>query len=210
MQPEPYLTVSKKKEDNMGDVSGGAEPRCLSSRPVHSGRIVRLSVDTVQYPDGSTGELEMMRHPGAAAILPVVGSLDEVDPEVLLLRQYRYATGGYIYEVPAGLPAGPDEAWDDCARRELEEETGFRAGALRPLTRIYTTPGFCDEVIWLYVASELQPGETNLDDDEFMEVLRLRFSEVVDMVRRQEIVDCKSVATILYAHAFVIGRGAGS
>ena len=190
----------------MDDQAGDAGVGLLSSRLVHDGRIVHLSMDTVRFPDGSTGELEMIRHPGASAVLPVVGALDDPDPEVLLVRQYRYAAGGYVYEVPAGLPDGPDEPWDDCARRELEEETGYRAGELRRLTRIYTTPGFCDEVIRLYVASELTEGETNLDADEFMEVVRLPFAEVVDMVRRGDIVDCKSVATILYAYAFVLGR----
>jgi ADP-ribose pyrophosphatase len=110
-----------------------------------------------------------------------------------------------MYEVPAGLPDGPDEAWDACARRELEEETGHRAGTLEPLTEIFTTPGFTDEVIRLYVASELSIGESNLDADEFVEVLTFRFSEVLEMVRCGEIVDCKSVATILYAAQFVIG-----
>lgn len=180
----------------------------LSSRGVHDGRIVKLSVDTVRFPDGSTGELEMIRHPGAAAVLPVLGSLEEPDPEVILLRQYRYATGGYLYEVPAGLPRGPDEAWVACAHRELEEETGYRAATMIPLTRVYTTPGFTDEVIHLFVATDLTPGESNLDDDEFVEVERMRFSEVLDAVRDGRIVDGKSVATILYVSSFVLLPGA--
>jgi len=185
-------------------------PGCIATRSVHDGRIVKLSVDTVRFPDGSTGELEMIRHPGAAAILPVVGSLDEKDPEVLLLRQYRYATGGYLYEVPAGLPQGPDEAWEACARRELEEETGYRAETMTPLTRIYTTPGFTDEVIHLFVATGLEPGTSNLDEDEFLQVERHRFSRVLELVRAGELVDGKSLATVLYAAAFVIGRNGSS
>jgi ADP-ribose pyrophosphatase len=147
----------------------------------------------------------MVRHPGASAVLPVVGSLEDADPDVLLVRQYRYASGGYLYEVPAGMPDHPDEPWEACAARELEEETGHRAATLRPLTRIYTTPGFSDEVIRLYLAAELSEGETRRDDDEFMEVVRVPFSRAVEMVRRGEIVDCKSVATILYARCFVLG-----
>ncbi|MEQ9400684.1 MAG: NUDIX hydrolase [Longimicrobiales bacterium] len=189
----------------MNESIGGDEAARLSTRLVHHGRIVHLSLDTVRFPDGSKGELEMIRHPGASAVLPVLGSVTEADPEVLLLRQYRYAAGGYVYEVPAGLPDGPDEPWDDCARRELEEETGYRAGTLRRMTHIYTTPGFCDEIIRLYVASDLEQGETKLDADEFVELKRYRFSEAVEMVRTGIIVDCKSVATILYARAFVIG-----
>ena len=188
-------------------MSEGSRPGRLESRPVHDGRIVKLSVDTVRFPNGATGELEMIRHPGASAVLPVVGSIDEEDPEILLLRQYRYAAGGYIWEVPAGLPLGPDEPWEDCAARELEEETGRRSDRLVPLTRILTTPGFTDEVIRLFAADGLAEGSSNLDEDEFVEVRRLRFSEAVDMVRRGEIVDCKSVATILYAAAFVVGKG---
>lgn len=181
-------------------------PERLASRKVHEGRIVKLSIDTVRYPDGSTGELEMIRHPGASAVLPVVGSLEEEDPEVLLLRQYRYAAGGYIYEVPAGLPLAGGEPWEVCAARELEEETGMRGSRFVPLTRILTTPGFTDETIRLFVADGLHDGASNLDDDEFMEVLRLPFSRVVEMVRTGEIVDCKSVATILYAAMFVVGK----
>lgn len=182
-------------------------PERLATRRIHDGRIVKLSVDTVRFPDGSTGELEMIRHPGASAVLPVVGSLTETDPEVLLLRQYRYAAGGYIYEVPAGLPAHADEPWEVCAARELEEETGMRGVRLVPLTRILTTPGFTDETIRLFVAEGLEAGASKLDEDEFVEVLRLRFSEVVEMVRAGTIVDCKSVATILYAAMFVVGKG---
>lgn len=184
----------------------GIEPGRLDSRPVHRGRVVDLSIDTVRFPDGTVGDLEMIRHPGASAVLPVAGSPDEGDPEVLLLRQYRYAAGGELYEVPAGLPDGPDEDWDACARRELEEETGFRARRLRRLTRIHTTPGFTDEVIRLYVAWDLEPGETRLDEDEFVEVVRMRFSEAVDRVRDGRIVDAKSVATILYCAAFGLGE----
>jgi len=172
---------------------------------VHDGRIVKLSLDTVRYPDGSQGTLEMIRHPGASAVLPVVGSVDEPDPEILLIRQYRYATGGYIWEVPAGIPLGPDERADVCARRELEEETGHRAGELLPLTRIFTTPGFTDEVIQLFLASGLTDGERKLDDDEFVEVVRMPFSRAIEMVRDGEITDGKSVCTILYAATFLMG-----
>lgn len=184
---------------------GSTAPGRIGRREIHDGRILEISLDTVRFPDGSTGELEMVRHPGASAVLPVHGSLDDPDPEVLLVRQYRYATGGYIYEVPAGIPDDPNEAWEVCAARELEEETGYRAASLRPMTRIFTTPGFCDEVIHLFVAWDLEKGEVRLDDDEFVELVPVPFSEAVDMVRRGDIVDCKSVATILYAKAFVLG-----
>lgn len=180
----------------------------MRSKPVHDGRILRISIDTVRFPDGSVGELEMIRHPGASAVLPILGSVDEPDPEVVLIRQYRYATGGYLYEVPAGIPLEEGESWEACARRELEEETGYRAGNLRPLTAIYTTPGFTDEVIHLYVATDLTEGVAALDHDEFVEVVRRPFSEVLEMIRTGEIVDCKSLVTILFAARFVMGGGA--
>ena len=185
-------------------------PGRLARKPIHSGRIVELSLDTVRFPDGSTGELELIRHRGASAVLPLLDPPDSADPRVLLVRQYRYATGGFIYEVPAGMPDRPGEPWDECARRELEEETGMRAGTLQSMTRIWTTPGFTDEVIRLYVAWDLEEGQTELDSDEFVEVVRVPFSQAVEWVRDGTIEDCKSIATILYAAQFVIGGAPGA
>ena len=177
----------------------------IDRRPVHRGRVVDLSLDTVRFPDGSVGELEFIAHAGASCVLPVVGSLEDPDPEILLVRQYRYAAGGVIWEVPAGMPDRPGEPWEEVARRELEEETGWRAGTLVPLTRIFTTPGFTAEVIRLWVATNLEPGQRTLDHDEFMEVVRLPFAQALDMVRDGTITDAKSVATLLYAACFLLG-----
>jgi ADP-ribose pyrophosphatase len=188
----------------------GDGPGRIDRTPVHSGRIVELSVDTVRFPDGSTGQLELVRHRGASAVLPLLGTPADEDPDVLLVRQYRYAAGGFIYEVPAGMPDRDGEPWDDCARRELEEETGMRAGSLRPLTRIFTTPGFTDEVIRLYLAWDLEKGRRELDHDEFVEVVRVPFSQAVEWVRDGTIQDCKSITTILYAAQFVVGRSDGA
>jgi ADP-ribose pyrophosphatase len=190
----------------------GREPSAVgvglvTSEAVYRGRIVKLSLDTVNFPDGSQGQMEMIRHAGASAVLPIFGTLDDVDPDVVLVRQYRYATDGFIYEVPAGMPDREGEPWAECARRELEEETGLVSGRLVRLTQIYTTPGFTDEVIRLFVALELEEGSVCHDDDEFIEVKRMPFSEALQMVRDGRIVDCKSVATLLFAAQFVIGKG---
>ena len=191
--------------DGRGGPLSMPAPGRIESELVYDGRVVRLSVDTVRFPDGSEGQLEMIRHAGASAVLPFLGGLLDPDPDVILVRQYRYASDGYLYEVPAGLPAGPEESWEACAHRELEEETGMRAATMTPLTRIYTTPGFTDEVIRLFVATDLEAGELSRDPDEFMEVVRIAFSEVLEMVRDGRIVDAKSIATILYADRFLRG-----
>lgn len=185
--------------------AGPGEPGKLSSREVYAGRVVTLSVDTVRFPGGSTGELEMIRHPGAAAVLPLVGSPEDEDPEVVMIRQYRYAADGYIYEIPAGKPDRKGEDWEEVARRELEEETGMRAGRLQRLTMIHTTPGFTDEQIHLFLASELEEGAHARDEDEFMDVVRLPFSRVLEMIRDGEISDGKTICTVLYAAGFVLG-----
>lgn len=188
-----------------GSSVGPAGPGMVSTRPIHDGRIVHLSVDTVRFPDGSTGELEMIRHSGASAVLPVLSDPGGADPQVVLVRQYRYATGGWLYEVPAGRPEHPGEPWEEVARRELREEAGLEAGELRYLTAIYTAPGFTDERIRLYVATNLSAADTSYDVDEFMEPVRLPLSEALRMVQDGEITDAKTICTLLYAAGFVLG-----
>ncbi len=176
----------------------------LARRRIHTGRVVHLDVDTVQYPDGSTGEMEMLRHPGAAAVIPFASDPRGADPTVLLIRQYRYATGGALFEIPAGrLDAG--EAPEQCARRELKEEVGVTAGRLERLTTIWTTPGFTDERIHLYWAADLAAGAHAREPDEFIEVVPKPLSEVLGMVRSGEICDGKTVVAILYMAGFILG-----
>jgi ADP-ribose pyrophosphatase len=184
---------------------GEGEPGMVGSRHVFRGRTVELTVDTVRFPNGSTGELEMIRHPGAAAILPVLSGPGSADPTLVLIRQYRYAAGGYLYEVPAGKRDDPAHSWEDVARRELEEETGLVAGTLRYLGTIYTAPGFTDERIHLYVASDLTGGAVQHEADEFIEIVRLPLSRALEMVRDGEITDAKTMCTLLYAAGFVFG-----
>jgi ADP-ribose diphosphatase len=172
-----------------------------SSRRLYTGRIINLDLDTVQFPDGSTGELEMIRHPGASAVVPFVDSPAHPDPRVLLIRQFRHAADEFIWEIPAGrLDAG--ESPEQCAQRELEEETGMRAGRLERLTTIYTTPGFTDERIHLFLAAELTTGAPGREVDEFMEVVMLRWSEVGRMIRRGEIMDGKTLAGLMFVQCF--------
>ena len=175
----------------------------LDSRRVYTGRVVRLDVDTVRFPDGSTGQLELIRHPGAAAIVPCASEPPGADPTILLIRQFRYATGGQLWEIPAGtLDAGEDP--EACARRELMEETGVTAARLRRLTSIWTTPGFTNEVIHLYLATGLTTGEPSRERDEFIEVVPQPLSRVLALIREGEIRDAKTVVAILYMAAFVL------
>src|SRR2546422_10612153 len=135
----------------------------LATRRVYAGRAVRLDVDTVRFPDGSTGELELIRHPGAAAVVPCLTDPQGSDPTILMIKQYRYAAGGPLWEIPAGtLDSG--EAPEACARRELLEETGATAERLEPLSAILTTPGFTNEVIHLFMASGLGRSEEHTSE----------------------------------------------
>lgn len=181
------------------------QPGQVASRRVYSGRIVKLDVDTVRFPDGSTGEMEMFRHPGAAAVIPVLGG-DAADPQILLIRQYRYATEGMIWEIPAGR-LDPEEAPIDCAGRELLEETGARAGRIEPLTMIYPTPGFCDERIHLFAAYDLTVNEQDArrEADEFLTVTPHSLSTVLGMIRDGAISDAKTICCVLYFAGFRLG-----
>jgi len=189
------------------DEEGPGSPGRIGRTPVHRGRILQLSIDRVRFPDGSEGELEFARHAGASAVLAFMGPRDDPDPRVVLVRQYRYATGGELYEVPAGMPDYEGESWEAVARRELREETGYDAEELHYLTRIYTTPGFTDEVIRLYAAWNLTPGETARDEDEFMEVQVVPWPEALEMVRVGRITDTKSVTALLWGAAFLSPGG---
>jgi ADP-ribose pyrophosphatase len=174
-----------------------AENPLLERRSIFEGRVVNLSLDRVRLPNGRVCELEMIRHPGAAAVVP----LDE-QRRVLLVRQFRYAAGGWLLEVPAGkLDAG--EPPETCAAREVEEETGYRPRELSPMGWIWTTPGFTDERIWLYLARDLEPSRQELQTDEVLTVERLPLDEAVEMAATGEIRDGKSVCALLRARRFL-------
>jgi ADP-ribose pyrophosphatase len=182
------------------------KPGQLGSRQIHEGRVVDLSMDRVRFPDGSTGELELVRHSGASAVVPIIDDSDPADPEILLLRQFRYAAGGELYEIPAGRPDSDTEPWEVVARRELEEETGYRPGSLEYLTGIWTTPGFTDELIHLFLARDLEEGTVKTDADEFLSVVRMPLSRALELIDRGEITDAKSICGLTLA-ARRIARG---
>ena len=178
----------------------------LTSRRIHTGKVINLDVDQVRYPDGSTGELEIVRHPGAAAVVPIASDLGSADPTLLMIRQYRYATGGELWEIPAGRLAHPGEDPEACARRELQEEVGVVAGKVQRLTTVWTTPGFTDEAIHLFMAHDLTPTAHSREADEFIDVVPKALSEVLEMVGRGEVCDAKTVVGILYMAGYILGQ----
>jgi ADP-ribose pyrophosphatase len=173
-------------------------PGKVSSRRVHTGKIIKLDTDTVRFPDGSVGEMDMIRHPGASAIVPFLTDPTSNDPELLLIKQYRYAAEQYLYEIPAGrLDAGEDPA--HCAARELREETGCRAARIEFLSTIFTTPGFTDERIHLFMATGLERGATAHEADEFLTVEPMTLSRALQLIEEGEIKDAKTALGIMFA-----------
>lgn len=181
-----------------------SEHHRIATRRAYAGHLINVDLDTVRAPDGSTLELEMVRHPGAAAVVPLLSDPAGTDPQVLLIRQYRYAAGGPIWEVPAGvLESG--ETPEECARRELLEETGARAERMELLTTIFTTPGFTDERIHLFLATGITAGEPRPMSDEFLVVEGKPLSRVLEMIRDRDVVDGKSIIAVLYVAGFRLG-----
>ncbi|MEX2157159.1 MAG: NUDIX hydrolase [Gemmatimonadales bacterium] len=177
----------------------------LASKRIHTGKVITLDVDTVRFPDGSTGEMEMVRHPGAAAVVPFVSDPRGDDPTLLLIKQYRYAANGPLIEIPAGrLDQGEEPI--ACARRELLEEVGVTAGRVERLTTIWTTPGFTDERIHLFWAADLTTGTHAREPDEFIEVIPTPLSEALSLIRDGGICDAKTVVGILYIAGFILGH----
>ena len=157
------------------------------TKNIYTGRVITVNVDTVTLPNGLTVDLEIVRHPGAAAVVPL-----KDDGTVILIRQFRHAAGGFIYEIPAGK-LDPGEDPRVCAARELEEEIGYRAGQLDLHSSIFTAPGFTDEVIHIYKATRLTRGRQQLDRDEVLEVIEMPLVEAIRMIETGAIRDAKSI-----------------
>lgn len=164
-----------------------------SAKPVSQGFRVRVTRERVTLPNGTRLALDIVHHPGAAAVVPFVS-----DRDVLLIRQYRHAAGGMILEVPAGK-LDPGESPETCAARELAEEAGRKPGRLVRTGAIWTTPGFTDERITLFAAFDLAPVPPRPDDDELIEVMRVPLAEALRLVWSGELSDAKSALALVYA-----------
>jgi ADP-ribose pyrophosphatase len=165
----------------------------LGSREIYRGRTFNVDVDKGRLPGGQEVELELVHHRGAAAVVPVLD-----DGTVLLVKQYRYATGGWLIEIPAGKLDG-GESPETCARREAAEEVGYRPGKLEPLGWIWSSPGFADEKIWLFLATGLEEARQELEADEILSIERMPFQEAVEKAARGELHDAKSAVALLRA-----------
>ena len=160
---------------------------------IHRGRVYNLIRENVTLDNGVTTDMEFIEHPGATAIIPMFN-----DSRVLLLKQYRHSLGEYIWEIPAGT-LNPAEELIDCAKRELIEETGYSAEQWQKLGEITPLPGYSDERIHIYLATDLQPAEQDLDKDEIIDVHKVKISEAVEMIKNGDIQDAKSIAGLLMA-----------
>lgn len=169
----------------------------LSSEFVYDGRVVNLYLDTVRLPNGKTARRELIRHPGAVAIVPV-----DAEGSVILVRQFRYAAGRVLWEVPAGT-LEPDEDPNVCAHRELQEEIGHKASKLERLGGIFVAPGYTSEFIHLYLATDLSESRLEGDSDEFIQVERFSWREVLRKIRSGEIEDGKSISSLFLARDYL-------
>lgn len=167
-------------------------PEVLAAEELYHGRIFDVSLYTIREGE-QTYRREVVHHPGGASTVAVFA-----DGTIALVRQYRHPTVRYVLELPAGRLDSPERP-EDCAARELEEEIGVRAGRLEKLAEFFTTPGFCEEKLWVYLATELTETEQKLEDDEMVEVVRVSFTRALEMIASGEIEDAKTIIGLLLA-----------
>ena len=160
---------------------------------IHQGKVFELIRENVTLENGTTTDLEFIEHPGATAIIPFLD-----DKRIVLLKQYRHALKKYIWEIPAGT-LDPQEEIISCAKRELIEETGYSAGQWHRLGEITPVPGYSNERIHIFLATELQPADQNLDEDEVIQVQAVDFLKAFEMIGDGEIQDAKSIAGLFLA-----------
>ena len=163
---------------------------------------MNLDVDEVRFPDGTTGELELIRHSGAAAVVPFLDAPNDSSARILLIRQFRYAADRFLYEIPAGRIDG-SELPIDCARRELLEEAGCVAEHITPLGGFFTTPGFIDEFIHAFIATGLTRGLPKPEVDEFIQPVSHTLKDGLRMIERGEIVDAKTIIALFLADRLI-------
>lgn len=165
--------------------------KTISSQLLHKGKVVNLRIDSVELPNGKIASREVVEHVGAVAVVPITDN-----EEVLMVRQYRHPVGEILLEIPAGkLDSGENS--DQCAARELLEETGMVAADIRRMFSIYSSPGFCDEILHIYIARNLTDQGQQLDEDEFLEVEKIPLKKTLEMIFSGQVKDAKTIAALL-------------
>ena len=168
-----------------------AEERTLATRQIYKGRIVNLRIDTVELPSGRQTSREIVEHSECVAVVAV-----DAENNVLLVRQYRKPVEKELLEIPAG-GVEPGEQPEECAKRELQEETGYLPQEIERLGGFYSSPGFCTEFLHLYLATNLIPSQLSTDVDESIELVRVPLSQIPQLIASGEICDAKSIAGLL-------------
>ncbi|UQZ77008.1 ADP-ribose pyrophosphatase [Niallia circulans] len=170
------------------------EEKTLKTEHIYSGRIIQVQVDEVELPNGKTSTRELVKHPGAVAVIAITD-----DNKLVMVEQYRKPLEKVIVEIPAGKLEKDEEA-ALCARRELEEETGYECESLELVSSFYTSPGFADEIIHVYVAKGLKQKENaaGLDEDEFVNVLEITLDEALEFIKEKRIFDAKTIFGVQY------------
>lgn len=169
----------------------------IKSEPLFQGRAFKIRRDHLKTPDGRETKLDIVEHGGSVVIVPV-----DADGNLLFVRQYRHAAGLDMLELPAGTRDG-DEPHDECAAREIREETGMEAGALKRIGDFYLAPGYSTEFMAVFLATDLKHNPLQADDDEFLQVEKIPVKEAIEMAERGEIPDAKSLAALLLAQRYL-------
>ena len=162
----------------------------LKSDVVFKGKILKVKVDRVRLSNGKESTREVVEHPGAVVVIPIV------EGKVIMVEQYRYPIGRILLELPAGK-LDPGETPEECARRELEEETGYKAKKMTYLGKIYTSPGFSSEIIHIFLAEDMEKGENRTNEDELLNIVEKNFEDVVKECLSGKIEDAKTIVAIL-------------
>ena len=172
--------------------------KTLESTTIFEGKIMTVLLDKAELPNGNTAAREVCVHPGGVGVLPL-----EEDGTVTLVRQYRYPFHELLLEIPAGKLDHGAESVELAARRELSEETGLEAGEMIYLGKMYASPGFCTEVLHMYLARNLKQADCHPDEDEFLDIVKMPFEELLEQVMAGEIAEAKTVATTLKTKLFL-------
>lgn len=166
--------------------------KLIEQKEVFNGKVLKMITERVELPNGKEGYREIVKHPGAVAVLAINDK-----GNVVLVEQYRRAVDKILFEIPAGK-LEKSENIDIAAKRELEEETGYKARKFTYLGKIYTAPGFTDEVIHIYKAEELYKGEVNRDEDEFINVIEMSIEDIKKAIKEGNILDSKTISSIMF------------